>query len=60
MAKKNEPFVYGKSPAPRNWAEGAEALKSITKKHRKRSNSPTLLDKIDSLSELLKKREQNG
>ena len=54
--KKNQPWTYGVSPAPRNWHEAAEAIKSIQKPKRK-SSGIGLLDRLDTLEKLLKEKK---
>lgn len=51
MAKK-QPYVYGRSPHPRNWHQAAEALESI--KPTKKRKSGGLMDRIGAIEKLLK------
>lgn len=53
--KKKEPWVYGKSPDPKNWHEAADALRSLHPKQRKSSG---LADRIDALEKLLKEKKE--
>lgn len=53
MAKtpKAKAWEYGRSPAPTNWYEAADALKSVTKPKRKSSG---LLERLAAIEDRLK------
>jgi hypothetical protein len=52
---KSTPYVYGQSPAPRNWKEAADALKSISQPKTKKG--PGLLDRLSAIESLLKEKK---
>jgi hypothetical protein len=48
-------WTYGSSPAPHNWHEAAEAMKSI--KQSKPRKSSGLLDRLAAIESLLKEKK---
>ena len=53
MTKRLSVYQYGQSPAPRNWQEAADALKSL----QARKPKPTLMDRVAAVEKTLKDRK---
>lgn len=53
MAKSKHPFIYGKTPAPKSWAETADHLTHMTAKAKK-AKSSGLMDRLDRIEAQLK------
>lgn len=51
MKKKSKQYQYGRDPAPTNWFEASDALRTLTKPTRKPNQ---LSKKLDSIEQLLK------
>ena len=52
-----KPFVYGQSPAPRNWREASDVLKQMTKQKRPKSDS--LWAQLKRIEDQIKKMEKS-
>ena len=52
---KSQPYQYGVSPAPSNWAQTVDALKTIKKPAPAKPTGPSLYDRLGTIEALLKK-----
>jgi hypothetical protein len=56
MFKKPEPWSYGRSPNPTNWADTAKILDEINKGKSKPKKSG-LMDRLDILEKLIREKK---